>query len=150
MTAKTDPSEKHTLVPEATIPILRELVDRKRTQDKKQKSLFRWGIALVIIFLIVLVYIIIKSQAVLNGEQSVRELLQSPLVWGSVGLQVVTYLSFLMAKKSYENAEEEFEELRAELIDRSTDLWADRKQWEKRHHVFEFMKSEYDINLYYE
>lgn len=53
-------------------------------------------------------------------------------------------------KRKADEAEEEFEALRREIIDKSKDLWDDGGSWKKRHIVFEIMKNHFDINLYHE
>jgi hypothetical protein len=60
------------------------------------------------------------------------------------------YWSVLFYQKKCEKAEEEFHALRCEIIQKSADLWKDEKEWKERYKLFEMMKKEYDINLYYE
>ncbi len=48
-----------------------------------------------------------------------------------------------------EKTEKEYQTLRCEIIDRSKDLWKDQA-WKQRHIIFEFMKKEFDINLYHQ
>ncbi|TYS87405.1 DUF2663 family protein [Rossellomorea aquimaris] len=47
-----------------------------------------------------------------------------------------------------EKKEKEYHALRCEIIDRSKDLWKE-EAWKKRHHVYEKMKKEWDINLFH-
>ena len=56
-------------------------------------------------------------------------------------------LKFYYEKK--EKAETEFHDLRCEIIDKSHDIWAE-EHWSTRHRVFDEIKQQYDINLYYE
>jgi hypothetical protein len=53
-------------------------------------------------------------------------------------------------KKKEEKAETEYHNLRCEVIRKSTELWPQPIQWQKRHEVFSMMKNEFDINLFHE
>jgi hypothetical protein len=60
------------------------------------------------------------------------------------------YWMILFYQKKCEKAEEEFDALRCEIIQKSNDLWKEEKEWKERYKLFEWMKQQYDINLYYE
>lgn len=55
-----------------------------------------------------------------------------------------------LLKQKREKAEKEFHDLRREIVDKSKDLWKKEEAWKNRHQVFEMMKNNYDINLFYE
>jgi hypothetical protein len=65
-------------------------------------------------------------------------------------LLFTSYWAVLHYKRNADKAEEEFHSLRCEIIQKSADLWKEEQQWKERHKLFELMKKEYDINLYYE
>jgi len=65
-------------------------------------------------------------------------------------LLVTAYWGILFYKKKCDKAEEEFHALRCEIIQKSADLWRNEDEWNKRHQWFTIMKTEYDINLFYE
>jgi hypothetical protein len=60
------------------------------------------------------------------------------------------YWSILFYQKKCDKAEEEFHALRCEIIQKSNDLWKEKEEWKERYKLFEWMKKQYDINLYYE
>ncbi|AIM15472.1 YpbF family protein [Neobacillus sedimentimangrovi] len=53
-------------------------------------------------------------------------------------------------RQQKEKKEKEYHDLRAEIVDKSKDLWKKEEEWKNRHIVFEMMKKNYDINLYHE
>ncbi|MBM4762153.1 YpbF family protein [Bacillus sp. B15-48] len=55
-----------------------------------------------------------------------------------------------LLREKRDKAEKEYHALRCEIIDKSKDLWKKEDEWKNRHHVFEMMKKNYDINLYHE
>ncbi len=52
-------------------------------------------------------------------------------------------------KKKYKKADDDYEAIRSDFIDRNEEWWSDEEQWEKRHIVFEFMKKNYNINIFH-
>jgi uncharacterized membrane protein len=60
------------------------------------------------------------------------------------------YWGVLYYRKKCETAENEFHALRCEIIQKSADLWKEEQAWKERYKLFEIMKKEYDINLYFE
>ncbi|MDZ5471171.1 YpbF family protein (plasmid) [Bacillus sp. 31A1R] len=55
-----------------------------------------------------------------------------------------------LLREKREKAEKEYHALRCEIIDKSKDLWKREEAWRTRHHVYEMMKKNYDINLFHE
>ncbi|GHH98153.1 YpbF family protein [Neobacillus kokaensis] len=68
-------------------------------------------------------------------------------------LLAVTLISYGMMnvlRQQKDKKEKEYQELRCEIVNRSTDLWKGEKEWKNRHLIFELMKKQYDINLFHE
>lgn len=66
-----------------------------------------------------------------------------------LGLTIGMYGTMNVLKQQREKKEKEYHDLRGEIVDRSKDLWKKEGYWENRHHAFEMMKKNYDINLYH-
>jgi predicted membrane protein len=77
---------------------------------------------------------------------SVNDLINTILL----GITILLYGTMNILKQQREKKEKEYHDLRCEIVDRSKDLWKKEGYWENRHHVFEMMKKNYDINLYHE
>lgn len=65
-------------------------------------------------------------------------------------ITIICYGAMNLLRQQKEKKEKEYQELRAEIVDRSKDLWKREEEWRNRHIVFEMMKKNYDINLYHE
>ncbi len=67
-------------------------------------------------------------------------------------LSLAVAFAFFQVKYYYlksEKAEKEFDALREELIERSTELWYTEEQWNNRKQVYDKMNKDYGINLFF-
>ncbi|MBS4215825.1 MULTISPECIES: DUF2663 family protein [Neobacillus] len=67
-----------------------------------------------------------------------------------MAITIIGYGSMNILKQQKDKKEKEYQELRAEIADRSKDFWKKEEEWKNRHIVFAMMKKNYDINLYHE
>ncbi|WP_226657361.1 DUF2663 family protein [Guptibacillus hwajinpoensis] len=130
-----------------TIVLLQELVERKNSekQYKAKSQTYGYLLAFILVTMGGLVwYELENSTSFFISELSIRSL---PIML--VISSVITYFQLRKFSKKSKKAEDEFESLRLEIIDRSDELFKDQHQWESRHDVFNYLKEAYDINLYY-
>ncbi|KMK76475.1 DUF2663 family protein [Alkalihalobacillus pseudalcaliphilus] len=62
----------------------------------------------------------------------------------AIGIAQVRYF-----QKKEKKAEKEYEELRAEVIEKTPELWEADGTWVKRHKLFKQIGKQHDINLFY-
>jgi apolipoprotein N-acyltransferase len=136
---------------EVTRQMLLGVIEKKQKWERLKKKVFSLqlvtfgGFALFSIY--ILFYLIFPSstwKALINGFLGKTVHLYILL------LLFTLYWTVLYYKGKCDKAEEEFHSLRCEIIQKSIDLWKEEQQWKERHKLFEMMKREYDINLYYE
>ncbi|GAE28982.1 DUF2663 family protein [Alkalihalobacillus hemicellulosilyticus] len=131
--------------------MLEELIERKEKLKKLEKyNRYSGYLTLILLSLLLLVCYIEFTQRLSSSYQS----LLTSVLNNSLFLLVLllTGLSLIYVQyfhKKVTKAEKEYEELREELMNRSSELWEDDTQWLARDHVFHYMKAEHDINLYY-
>ncbi|HZG73871.1 MAG TPA: DUF2663 family protein [Chondromyces sp.] len=135
----------------ATKEMLQSLIERKKKFDEQKD---RYKKVLWIMACYSLIYFYVLNQQIIEPySHSVQE-----MVAAFFGYKYPFYLFIVWAglfgwmnicRDRKDKAEEEFQALRCELVDRSKDLWKN-EAWTNRHQLFEMMKKEYDINLYYE
>ncbi|MGA9289160.1 MAG: DUF2663 family protein [Anaerobacillus sp.] len=132
-----------------TIVLLQELVERKHNEKEyKAKTLFYGYVLTFLIIMIggILVYELEKSTAFLVQSISAKT---TPLLSLFFAMSIVAFYQLRKFTKKCKKAEDEFESLRLEVLDRSDELFEGQNQWENRHSVFSYMKETFDINLYY-
>lgn len=137
---------------EATKIMLQKVIDKKRKYEKLKKShLFvLWTTILSSFsFFIYLFYTVVDPNA------HSFAMMFSVFVSNTMHLYVLMILigcygMMNLLREKRDKAESEFHTLRCEIIDKSTDLWSGKDAWQQRHLVFDMMKKQFDINLYYE
>ena len=140
------------LTDQATKHMLQNVVNRKRKFDTLKKKHFWTTIATLLLgfFFIIYVYyfyIIPYSYSFFDMLMKFVEDTNSFLYCAAT---LGAYGYMLVLKRKVDKAEKEYHALRCEIVDRSKDLWKQEKAWKARHHIFDIMKREYDINLYHE
>ncbi|MFC5714181.1 DUF2663 family protein [Thalassorhabdus alkalitolerans] len=130
--------------------LLLELVSRKEKEKAADVLVKRAGI-LTMISMAVLLLSIFYMQS-----QGHNEVLQNILVlftvwWGQLAAVscILGAGTLITGKRKLVKAEEEFEKLREELIQRSEELWDTKERWETRHELFSCLQENYDINLFH-
>ncbi|VEF47940.1 YpbF [Bacillus freudenreichii] len=138
-------------VDEATKKMIQKLIEKKIKFDHYKNTHF-FILSFFILYCLTLLFLsytlVIKPNeySIMN---SITELLGTNYLIFLLLLGVLLFgaLKFYFEKK--EKTEAEFHDLRCEIIEKSRDLW-NGEHWANRHHVFDQMKNQYDINLYHE
>jgi hypothetical protein len=137
--------------PKVVKVMLEELVNRKNKLEKMEKAKMQWSLfamACTAIFLL-LGYNALSSQQVGMNTNILTALFGQPIILFLLLLLSVGFVQLNFFVKKTTKAEKEFDELREEIISRSTELWESDVSWESREAVYSFMKKEHDINLYH-
>ncbi|HEX7065868.1 MAG TPA: DUF2663 family protein [Bacillales bacterium] len=138
-------------LPEVTTKLLIELVDRKEEAKRCKTSVMKVTLFLIVLVIVLLFYIFVVKQGALSHFSSgmFPSILSDPFVWLLVIGLIVGFFRLKQVTRKYEEADDDYEALRCELIDRSEELWPKLAYWDIRHHLFEHLETEYEINLYF-
>ncbi|WP_059103507.1 DUF2663 family protein [Shouchella shacheensis] len=126
--------------------LLEELVLRKAKLDKMERGRMYAGLSVLASAVLLLVLI---SRTITMRSLPLAELTATPL-----RIAVLLVLAGALARlttlsKKAKKKENEYDDLRAEVIERSEELWYDDDDWAERASVFAAMKERHDINLYH-
>jgi hypothetical protein len=137
---------------EPTKKMLHHLVERKNKLETYKNKCFR---AQFITFILLMGFIVYLYAFIIKPTGGQLEVIFHTLFDGTYHILVVLlivggYATAQYYKKKEEKAETEYHNLRCEVIRKSTELWPQPIQWQKRHEVFSMMKNEFDINLFHE
>ncbi|WP_088102250.1 DUF2663 family protein [Halalkalibacter urbisdiaboli] len=130
--------------------MLEELITRKHKLEKLEKAKTWWS--LLVMFCLA-VFLFFGYEHFMKGSTyganflSIlfeNQLLLLLIVVLAIGLSQVRYF-----EKKAKKAEKEFDALREEFIDRSSELWDGDEDWTNRQNVFTMMEKEFEINLFY-
>lgn len=138
-------------VDEATKRMIQHLVEKKMKFDHYKNTHF-FILSFFILYCLTLLFIS-YTLVIVPNEFSIMNSITAML--GTkyliflflLGVLLFGALKFYFEKK--EKAETEFHDLRCELIEKSHDIW-NEEHWANRHQIFDEIKKQYDINLYYE
>ncbi|HEU5138951.1 MAG TPA: DUF2663 family protein [Bacillales bacterium] len=138
-------------LPEITIKLLSELVDRKEEAKRCKTGVMKVTLFLIVLFAVLLFYTFVVKQGVLSHLSSgmFPSILSDPFIWLLVIGMVIGFFRLKQVTRKYEEAEDDYEALRCELIDRSEELWPKLDYWKNRHHLFKHLEMEHEINLYH-
>jgi Protein of unknown function (DUF2663) len=138
-------------IDEVTKQMLLGVIEKKQKWERLKKRVISLQIGtsggFAVFFVYVLFYLIFPSSTL---TVFIKMFLEKTVHLYILLLLFTLYWAILYYKKKCDKAEEEFHSLRCEIIQKSADLWKEEQQWKERHKLFEIMKKEYDINLYFE
>ncbi|WP_100488126.1 DUF2663 family protein [Sporolactobacillus pectinivorans] len=137
------------MLPALTFEILQELIKRKEKETfwKKRQSIA--GIFLMVSGCIFVLYFFIVRNQRLTTLHGIAQIISEPSSWliGAAGL--LLFFIYIRTYRAAEDAEDDFDELRAEVIDRGWELWPKEHEGNGRYEVMHYLLDEKDINLFY-
>lgn len=141
-------------VSEVTIEVIKSLIEKRQKEQRFEQLVLKWALTLFVILFFALLYIYFyKLPTVENlyvSTQSVSaNLLQDKILGVLIIVGILSFVQMILYKKKHTKSESEYEELRIATIERGEELWEKPVPWQHRHEVFEWLKAEYDVNLYH-
>lgn len=146
-----EPKRFENLVPEVTGKVLHELVKRKKEEKRWKRAVGRTGMLLIALFAGLFLYFILEKQSIMDrfSFTAFLSVFSDPyLCLFGMGL-FLGFVRLQYVSKKYEDADDDFEELRCEIIDRGEELWSEPEEWRNRYHIFSLLEKEHDINLFH-
>ncbi|RYL94862.1 DUF2663 family protein [Sporolactobacillus sp. THM7-4] len=136
-------------LPDMTYEIIIELVNRKKEEEIWKKRELRAGSAFIVVFSALIIYLCFFQ---LNRYQSLRRLdlfFNDPVIWLTGAVSLVIAIFFLRAHSKREDAEDDFDDLRKEVIDRGNELWPREPDDRGRYETMHYLLKDKAINLFY-
>ncbi|WP_078553227.1 DUF2663 family protein [Bacillus alkalicellulosilyticus] len=148
MGKSTKDKEYQRYVSSIGIVLLDTLVERKNKEKKIETLLTNWSLTTLGCLLLGCIYgyYTFSSQ---NVQNKLDGMASNILLFVFIGILAVCLSQIKLVKKKLEKAEDEFDALRFEVIERSEELWDTKERWKNREKVYELMKNEYDVNLFH-
>ncbi|WP_167815170.1 DUF2663 family protein [Sporolactobacillus shoreae] len=136
-------------LPALAYEILKELEKRKLKENHWKKRRSVTGFFLILTNSAFVLYLLVfegRSMASLHGlNLMVRE--PEVLLLGVSGLLIL--FIYMRTQKEAKDAEDDFDELREEMIDRAWELWPKEPDGSGRYEIMQYLLKEMDINLFY-
>lgn len=136
-------------LPEVTYEILRELVERKGQADRMKKKRVHAGIRIIAAGILLIVYFLIFSSQIPTSLHDLSHMLRQPFAWILTGIVMILMFGYMKTQRETADAEDDFDELREQVIDRALELWPKEQDGHLRAEVMRELFDERDINLFY-
>jgi hypothetical protein len=144
---------RHYLDSEVTIKLLQTLVKKRQEEKRFEKLTLNWALlSFVFVFFLVLYiyfYRMDELTSIRLGLTSIYTVFDDLLIMSLIIAVFVSIFQMNYFKTKHDKAKLEYENLRHEIIERGEELWPKPEQWNNRHVVYEFLQTEYDVNLYH-
>ncbi|WP_349407596.1 DUF2663 family protein [Pseudalkalibacillus sp. SCS-8] len=141
-------------VSEVTLEVVKNLVERRQKEQRFEQLLLKWSLSLFVIMFFSLLYIYFYKLPMfenmfLSAGKMTAYLFQDRILFILFVIGVFCFIQMFLYKRKHMKAEKEYEELRIATIERGEELWEKPAPWDRRHEVYEWLKKEYDVNLYH-
>ncbi|MCF6408261.1 DUF2663 family protein [Pseudalkalibacillus salsuginis] len=145
---------KQYLISEVTLEVVKNLIERRTKEKRFEQLLLKWSLSLFVVLFFSIVYTYFYKlpaleRMFLTNRDIMSDLTKDKLLFILLIAGVFCVIQMIHYKKKHTKAENEYEELRIATIERGEELWEKPVPWKHRHEVFDWLKSEHDINLYH-
>ncbi|QQK75984.1 DUF2663 family protein [Salicibibacter cibarius] len=127
--------------------LIRELIERKQEEKKRERlvTVAGWITTAMFALLLVLLFSMVES----NVGASIMQFFLSAYGFVLVAICAGASAFLIIEKKKSDKAEEEYTELRNEVVERYEEIWNTEQLREYSYALFEWLEREHDVNLYH-
>ncbi|MBM7645325.1 formate-dependent nitrite reductase membrane component NrfD [Scopulibacillus daqui] len=136
-------------IPDITYRILLKLIERKEEEAKFKKRRSMVGLAAIVVYSALIYYLFFYKLESMQAYSDFSSIISDPFLWLLGIAAFIMTIAWHIARKNYDDADEDYDELRKEIIDRNHELWYEQMDWKGKSEVLEFLDKEKDINLYH-
>jgi hypothetical protein len=140
-------------IPGITYTILTELIKRKQKKNIWKRREAAASLSLIACCGSLILYVFFFHPESLSSMKGFHTLISRPGVLLILFLSVLFIIVFIFCRGEREDAEDDFDDLRDEVIDRADELWpkeqVDFKGDTARYVIMNYLKKNFDINLFY-
>lgn len=126
--------------------LIEEIIERKLEEVKAEKLLNRWSYTTIICLIIGGIYFVLNFS---YSFHFLHALINDIFMLIIAAIFGICLIQVKLAKKKLDKAEEEYDSLRYEMIERCEEIWNTEELWRERDFVYEQLKKKYDVNLYH-
>ncbi|MFC4617841.1 DUF2663 family protein [Camelliibacillus cellulosilyticus] len=136
-------------ITEVTYQILIRLVKRKDKKEIYKHWKFLIGCVLLLIYGAVLYYLFIGFANTEPNPAMIAFIFDNHRLWQLGFVLLVSLFVWKFINKKYDDADDDYEDLRKEIIDRGDELWFRQMDTQVRAEVLEILDAKLKINLYH-
>ncbi len=126
--------------------LIAEIIERKAEEVRAEKILNRWSYTSIICLVIGGCYFLVNFY---YSYSFIHVLANDFFMFCIIALFGISLLQVKLAKNKLDKAEDDYDQLRSEMIERSEEIWNTEELWKERDYVYEQLKKKFDVNLYH-
>lgn len=127
--------------------IVRELIERKKEEQKRERLVIVAGWITTAMFALMLFFLFSMTESNIGSEMV--QFFRSGYGFLFVALCAGASVFLIIEKKKRDEAEQEYTELRNEVVDRYEEIWNTEQLREYSYTLFEWLEREHGVNLYH-
>nr|WP_246421507.1 DUF2663 family protein [Texcoconibacillus texcoconensis] len=121
----------------------------KQKEKEAEKKVYRAGYCFFFVLAISLIYVTFLLLQTGTPNSYLTLILGDQWLLLLLLMMSLSFYQVTMRKSKLDKAEKDFDELREDIIDRLSDIWDTEENWKEKHKLFQELKNDYDINLFY-
>ncbi|MBB5172928.1 DUF2663 family protein [Texcoconibacillus texcoconensis] len=129
--------------------VVDELLKCKQKEKEAEKKVYRAGYCFFFVLAISLIYVTFLLLQTGTPNSYLTLILGDQWLLLLLLMMSLSFYQVTMRKSKLDKAEKDFDELREDIIDRLSDIWDTEENWKEKHKLFQELKNDYDINLFY-
>ncbi|MCA1030554.1 YpbF family protein [Bacillus timonensis] len=128
------------------------LIERKTDLNNytKYEAAFKVGTFVILVLFLIYLTIFVVQPNLYSTHSIIQEILTNPFHSITILLILTGYGASVFFEKKTKSIIIEYENIRSEIVRKSLEYWPQSTHFEEKRSVFEWMKREYDINLYHD
>lgn len=138
--------EGHKKMSDVGIVLIQTLIERKEKEKQAEKRLYLWSIISIVCLILGCGYFLLYIN---RAFEFLSFLLNNQFFLLICCMFAISLLQVNLAKKKLDKAEEEYDSLRYEIIERAEEIWNTEELWKERDLLYDELKKKFDVNLYH-
>ncbi|SDI29636.1 DUF2663 family protein [Natribacillus halophilus] len=127
--------------------VIRELIERKREEKKREKRVTMATWATTVLFAFIILLLLAMGQE--NLGSTIMQSFRSAYGFLLVAMCIGASAFLILERKKLEEAEEDYAKLRKEVVERYEELWHTEELRTHSYTLYEWLDKEHDVNLFH-
>ncbi|WKB37114.1 DUF2663 family protein [Terrilactibacillus sp. S3-3] len=129
--------------------ILVQLIERRELEKSCKRRRMQCGLLFIASVAGFVLYVCFVKLPHIAQVYHFKQIAADPVIWFFGGMSIVMAIIWIDIKAKYDEADDDYDDLRKEVIDRADELWYQELNRSRRYETLQFLLKEKGINLFY-
>lgn len=129
--------------------ILVQLIERRELEESYKRRRLQCGVLFIASVAGFILYVCFVKLAHIDQIYHFKQVAADPVIWFFGGMSLVMAMIWIDIKAKYDDADDEYDDLRKEVIDRADELWYHELDGSGKYETLQFLLKEKGINLFH-